>query len=275
MEDQNKENKIEETKETEDLEIVSNEVVEEEKEKVEEYNGKQATSYICYDYKTLKAFTMYNTVVKRKGAIKYLVLGIIAFLAAVYVIVNAIIQKKNSTEEMNIVPSIMMGGICCLFSIYIIIQSFQFESQVDKAIIRHYNGRKNYNEQNIIVREDKVTIIPLSHVKDKYDYEWYQITSIEDIPGYIVLFSGKMPIIIEKDASKIVNGNYDDLMDIIKDNVSKKPFKKYEKPLYKKPIPKEYENEATPKYYVDVEKEEAEKASAVEEVEPIENNENN
>ena len=181
---------------------------------------------------------MYNTVVKRKGVIKYLVLGIISLLLSGFVIVNAIIEKQNATEEINITSRLILGGICVLFAIYIIIQSFKFEEQVDKAILRHLGGKKEYNEQNIIVREDKVIIIPLSHPNDKYEYEWYQITNIEEIPGYIVLFSGKMPIIVE--------------MDIIKEKIQTKPFKKYEKQLYKKPIPQEFVHEATPKYYQDI-----------------------
>lgn len=255
MEDQNKQNvQDQETLENE-VEVVSEETNPQEtteQETKEEYTGKQATTYLCYDYKTLKAFTMYNTVVKRKGVIKYLVLGIISLLLSGFVIVNAIIEKQNATEEINITSRLILGGICVLFAIYIIIQSFKFEEQVDKAILRHFGGKKEYNEQNIIVREDKVIIIPLSHPNDKYEYEWYQITNIEEIPGYIVLFSGKMPIIVEMDASKVVNGTYEDLMDIIKEKIQTKPFKKYEKQLYKKPIPQEFVHKATPKYYQDI-----------------------
>ena len=41
-------------------------------------------------------------------------------------------------------------------------------------------------------------------------------------------------------------------MDIIKEKIQTKPFKKYEKQLYKKPIPQEFVHEATPKYYQDI-----------------------
>lgn len=254
------------------------EVVSEETAKAdvkEEYAGKQTVTYVCYDYDTLKSMTMYNTVVKRKGPIKYLVLGIVALCAAIFVIVNAFIQKNNSTEEMNIVPNIIMGGVFVLFAIYIIIQGFQFENQVDKAIVKHLAGKKEYNEHNVIVREDKVTIVPLSHVNDKYDYEWYQITSIEEIPGFFVLFAGQMPIIIERDPNKVVEGSYEDMLDIIKEKIQTKPFKKYEKQLYKKPTPKQYEHEEVVKYYKDIEATLVNEQPKVEENNQEEHNENN
>lgn len=246
MEEQNK-------NEMNEVEVVNEETTKTEVK--EEYTGKQATTYICYDYKTLKSMTMYNTVVKRHGPIKYLVLGIVALCAAIFVIVNAIIKKANSTEDMNITSNILMGGIFALFSIYIIIQAFQFESQVDKAIIKHLAGKKEFNEHNVIVREDKVTIIPLSHVADKYDYEWYQITNIDEIPGYFILFAGQMPIIIERDPNKMVEGSYEDMLEIIQEKIQTKPFKKYEKVLYKKPTPTQYEHEEVVKNYKDIEKE--------------------
>ena len=38
-------------------------------------------------------------------------------------------------------------------------------------VIKRSGEEVEYNEQNIIVREDKVIIIPLSHPNDKYEYE--------------------------------------------------------------------------------------------------------
>lgn len=216
------------------------------------YEDKQATTYICYDYKTLKCFTMYNTVVKRKGVLKYVLFSSVALLLAIYVIVSAIIKNINATEKSDLTYTFIMGGVCVLFAVYVFIQAFQFESQVDKAIVRHFNEHEQLNEQNIIVSEDKVTIVPLSRPTEKYDYEWYQISSIDEIDGYILLFVGKMPIIIETDPSKVVNGSYQDMIDIIKENIQVKPFKKYEKKLFKQPIPEEYNHEVTPKYYLDL-----------------------
>ena len=61
MEDQNKQNvQDQETLENE-VEVVSEETNPQEtteQETKEEYTGKQATTYLCYDYKTLKAFTV-------------------------------------------------------------------------------------------------------------------------------------------------------------------------------------------------------------------------
>lgn len=243
----------EETVETE--EVVNTEEVVEETPVEQPYDGKQATTYICYDYKTLKGFTMYNTVVKRKGVLKYVLFSSVALLLAIYVIVSAIIKNINATEKSDLTYTFIMGGVCVLFAVYVFIQAFKFEAQVDKAIVRHLYEHKQLNEQNIIVREDKVTIVPLSRPTEKYDYEWYQISSIDEIDGYILLFVGKMPIIIETDPSKVVNGSYQDMIDIIKENIQIKPFKKYEKKLFKQPIPEEYNHEVTPKYYLDLQNE--------------------
>lgn len=258
----NKNEQVEQNIESTEEEILESQEQEAcEEEKVEEtlveqpYEGREATTYICYDYKTLKGFTMYNTVVKRKGVLKYVLFSSVALLLAIYVIVSAVIKNINATEKTDLTYTYIMGGICVAFAVYVFIQAFKFEDQVDKAIARHLYEHKQLNEQNIIVREDKVTIVPLSRPTETYDYEWYQISSIEEINGYILLFVGKMPIIIETDPSKIVDGTYEDMLDIIKENIQIKPFKKYEKKLFKKPIPKEFEHEVTPKYYLNLETE--------------------
>ncbi|MFA5543191.1 MAG: hypothetical protein WDA47_05415, partial [Bacilli bacterium] len=67
-------------------------------------------------------------------------------------------------------------------------------------------------------------------------YDWVQVTKIHEIREYFYLYLGKQPIIVAKDPNAILEGDYEDLISIVKDKITGKPYKKVDKIIVKKPI---------------------------------------
>lgn len=238
MENQNKEileNTEEEVKETEEVvnEIVEVEEVEETKPE-EPYVGKEVTTSIRYDYRTMKYFNMYNTVVRRKLPIWYIVMGVLAFGFAVYTMVSGYLEHQKE-PEISLTSSIIFTAIFVFFAAYLFMQAFKFERLIDRTISAHFANHK-VAEQHIRIREDKITLIPLNKPEESFSYDWIQITSIEEINEFFFLYIGKSPLIIDKNPENMVEGTYEQMLEIFDEKIAVKPYKKCTKNIVKTPI---------------------------------------
>ena len=239
MENQNKEKVeiLDEATNTEDVvEEQTLEVVEEQQEEVKEepYVGKEVTTSIRYDYRTMKYFNMYNAVTRRKLPLWYLIMGIGALIFAVYTVVDGYIQASKN-PELDPMSSFIFGGIFVLFAAYLLYQSFRFESYVDKTITNHFMNHK-VAKQHINIREDKITLIPLNKPEESFSYDWAQVTRIEEIEEFFFLYIGRSPLIIDKNPENMVEGTIDQMKEIFNEKIELKPYKKYNGKVVKKPI---------------------------------------
>lgn len=232
VEEKNNEETIAETEEQtlqEAAENVKEEVVE------EPYTGKEVTTSIRYDYRTMKYFNMYNAAIKRKLPIWYIVMAIISGVFAIYTVVDEVIALSKNPEEGLGVSTIIIATIFVFFTVYLFLQALRFENFVDKTISNHFLNHK-VAEQHIKIREDKITLIPVNKPDESFSYDWVQITSIEEINEFFFLYIGKSPLIIDKDPSKMIEGTYEEMLQIFDEKIAVKPYKKYEKQVVKKPI---------------------------------------
>ena len=241
MENENKEilenTEVEESVETEAVEETKElEVVEEtpEQEVEEEYVGKQVTTSIRYDYKTMKYFNMYNAAYRRKLPLLYLVFGIITLGLGVYFLVNSLLESK-ANPEVNMTGSYFTLAIFAFFAFYFIKQAVTFESFVDKQITNHFLQHK-VAKQRIQIREDKITLIPENKPEESFSYDWAHISSIEEIDEFFFLYIGKQPLIISKDPNMMVEGTYEQMLEIFDEQIAIKPYKRCNKKVVKKPI---------------------------------------
>lgn len=241
MENENKEileNVEEETIEKEEVvEEQALEVVEEEQQeevKEEPYVGKEVTTSIRYDYRTMKYFNMYNTVVRRKLPLWYLIMGIGSLLFAVYTVIDGVMTAAKD-PEFSANSAYIFGGLFVLFGVYLFLQSIKFESYVDKTITNHFMTHK-VAKQHINIREDKITLIPLNKPEEFFSYDWAQVTSIEEIDEFFFLYIGRSPLIIDKDPEKMVDGTVDQMIEIFNEKIELKPYKRYNGKVVKKPI---------------------------------------
>ena len=234
-EEQVVEETAEEVIEEKALEVVEEQVQEEVMEEAP-YEGKEVTTSIRYDYRTMKYFNMYNTVVRRKLPLWYLILAIIAAGFAIYNVVDGIFKVYiNPVEGEEITKHLVFGGIFLFFAAYLLFQSIRFESFVDRTITNHFMSHK-VAEQHIKIREDKIILIPVNKPEESFSYDWAQITSIEEINEFFFLYIGKSPLIIDKDPGKMIEGTYEEMEEIFKEKIAVKPYKKCNKQVVKKPI---------------------------------------
>jgi uncharacterized membrane protein (UPF0136 family) len=152
----------------------------------EEYVGKEVTTSIRYDYRTMKYFNMYNTVVKRKLPIWYLVMGIAAIAFAAYNLITGLIAYEKN-PELSLTSTYIFSLIFAFFAIYLINQGLKFENLIDRTITNHFLTHK-VASQNIRIREDKITLIPVNKPEESFSYDWLQVTSIEEIDEYFYIY---------------------------------------------------------------------------------------
>ena len=102
----------------------------------------------------------------------------------------------------------------------------------------HFYKNPKVVELSVTVTEREVTLQIDSKDKkgEPFPYDWAYVTDIVEIPQYFFLYVQKQPIIIEKDPNKIVEGDYDTLVNIIMEKAKAKPFKRIDKELVTKPI---------------------------------------
>lgn len=226
-----KEEVVEEVKDEQPLEVVEEQPKEEQEE---QYVGKEVTTSIRYDYRTMKYFNMYNAVTRRKLPLWYLIMGILSFAFAVYTVIDGVMEA-NKNPEVSATSAYIFGAIFVFFAVYLLMQSFRFESFVDKTITNHFMQHK-VAKQHIKIREDKITLIPVNKPEESFSYDWAQITSIEEIDEFFFLYIGRSPLIIDKDPNKMIEGTVDQMIEIFTEKIELKPYKRYKGKVVKKPI---------------------------------------
>ena len=222
-----KEEVVEEVKDEQPLEVVEEQPKEEQEE---QYVGKEVTTSIRYDYRTMKYFNMYNAVTRRKLPLWYLIMGILSFAFAVYTVIDGVMEA-NKNPEVSATSAYIFG----FFAVYLLMQSFRFESFVDKTITNHFMQHK-VAKQHIKIREDKITLIPVNKPEESFSYDWAQITSIEEIDEFFFLYIGRSPLIIDKDPNKMIEGTVDQMIEIFTEKIELKPYRRYKGKVVKKPI---------------------------------------
>ena len=223
-----------ETEEVKEVEETAVEEVQEQVEQEEPYVGKEVTTSIRYDYRTMKYFNMYNTVTRRKLPLWYLIMGIGAVIFAIYTVVDGLMTAAKD-PEFSATSSYVFAALFVAFGIYLFYQSIRFESFIDKTITNHFMNHK-VAKQHIKIREDKITLIPVNKPEESFSYDWAQITSIEEIDEFFFLYIGRSPLIIDKDPEKMVEGTVDQMIEIITEKIELKPYKRYKGQVVKKPI---------------------------------------
>ncbi len=198
----------------------------------EEYNGPVVKTKTRYDYRTMKYFNMYNMMYRKHFRIVYIIMGLLSFGFAGYTAYVAFTQ--DTIEVMRLV----LTAIFALFGAYFIYQSICFEKVIDKNITMHFYKNPKVVELSVTITERDVTLQIDSKDKkgEPFPYDWAYITDIVEIPQYYFLYVQKQPIIIEKDPNKILEGDYDTLVNIIMEKAKAKPYKRIEKELVNKPI---------------------------------------
>ena len=198
----------------------------------EEYNGPVVKTKTRYDYKTMKYFNMYNMMYRKHFRIVYIIMGLLSFGFAGYTGYVAFTQE--TLEPMRLV----LTAIFALFGVYFIYQSICFEKVIDKNITMHFFKNPKVVELSVTVTEREVILQIDSKDKkgEPFPYDWAYVTDIVEIPQYFFLYVQKQPIIIEKDPNKVVEGDYETLVNIIMEKANAKPFKRIDKELVSKPI---------------------------------------
>lgn len=227
MEQENK-NMLEEVEQEQPQEETAEETVE------EVYEGKQVTTSIKYDYRTMKYFNMYNTVIRRKMPMWYFGMGIAAIAFAVYTLISGINAAKADPDA-SMTSTYIFTGIFVFLGIYLAMQGLKFEGLVDRTIANHFMTHK-VAKQHIRIREDIITLIPVNKPEESFSYDWIQVTNIEEINEFFFLYIGRSPLIIDKNPENMIEGTYEEMVEIIKEKAEMKPYKRYSKPVVKKPI---------------------------------------
>ena len=228
------EQELVESEEVTELEVVEEQQETVEQEVEEEYVGKEVTTSIRYDYRTMKYYNMYNAAYRKKLPLLYLVFGLITIGLAVYMLINSFLDAKENPEA-SMTGTYFTLAIFAFFAFYFIKQAVTFESFVDRQITNHFAMHK-VAKQNIRIREDKITLIPIEKPEEAFSYDWAHITSIEEIDEFFFLYIGKQPLIISKDPNNMVEGSYEQMLEIFDEKISVKPYKRCTKKVVKKPI---------------------------------------
>jgi len=211
-----------------------------EAEKVEEpYDGPSVTVNTRYDYKTMKYYNVFYMLHKRHFNIVYIVMGLLSIAFGAYYLITNIISDIAGTD-VGIITYIL-AALFVAFGGYFIYNAFNFEATVDKNIKNNFRNNPVINVE-VTLTERGVSLKTSTHPDSPIDYKWSFITEICEIPEYYFLYAGKQPIIVEKDANKIVYGDEETLKQIIADQAKMKPYKLLNKEILKHLVTEEENN---------------------------------
>lgn len=228
------ENKVEEEKETnQSIDTVQTEETEEVKQ---EYTGPVIKTKTRYDYRTMKYFNMYNMVYKKHFRIVYVVMGILAIAFGIYSLYTGVIQNMGTEDYTFNAFSLLLPIVFVGFGVYFIYEAIWFERVIDKNITNHFMRNPQVVSLEVTVTEEEVSLCVMNSNSKPFAYNWAYVTEIVDIPEYYFMYVQKQPIIIEKDPNKVISGDYDEMVRIIKEHTATKPYKKFDKELVTKPI---------------------------------------
>lgn len=181
---------------------------------------KNVTIKNIIDFKAMKYFNMYNLRYKKKFIWVYIVLIVICIGSGVATLI-----------AQNYLLAVLFG----IFAIYLVYQTLNMEKMIDRQITAYFQ-RSRPIEQVLEIDEEKIDISSPYNPEKVITYEWIHITQIHEIPEYFFLFAGKQPLIIAKDPNLVLEGSYDDLLEIINEKIESKPYKKVDKQIVKNEI---------------------------------------
>lgn len=189
------------------------------------------------DYKAMKYFNMYNFIYRKRFFVLYIILAVVCVLGSAASFIG------NKVSFLKSEPNMFLGVIFLLFALYLVYQSFSLEKMIDRNITNYFFNRRPV-EQDLTITDESITISSPTDPEKFVTYDWIQITNIHEINQYYYLFIGKQPIIVDKSIDAVIEGNHQDLFDIINDQISRKPYKKVDKEIVKHPITFVHQEEA-------------------------------
>lgn len=172
------------------------------------------------DFKAMKYFNMYNLKYRKKFIWFYIAMIIVCIGLGVL----TVLQEQT-----------ILGIVFGLFAVYLIYQTIRMENMIDRQIANYFYNRRPI-EQVIEITDERIIISSPTDPSRMSEYDWITITAIHEIPQYFYLFINKQPLIVDKDENMILEGNHQDLIDIIMEKVQGKPYKKIEKEIVRNPI---------------------------------------
>lgn len=182
-----------------------------------------------YDFRTFKYFNYLTLKYNKKIHIWYLVLAIFALGGLVYTTFimpnNLYVSLTTNAEK----PSFLFPVVFLLIVIYLIWQIFNIEKRLDTQLIRMLGKRKPI-EFIVELDADEIRIFDAEKQDEEplTKYPWAYITSVNEIPEYYFLMSGKRPIVIDRREEMIIEGTKEELDIIIKENSIAKPYKRFD-----------------------------------------------
>ena len=181
------------------------------------------------DYKAMKYYNMYNLLYRKRFVLFYIILAVVCVLGSAASFIG------NNVPFLKSEPNLMLGVIFLLFTIYLVYQSVNLEKTIDRNIVNYFYNR-NPIEQDLTITDETITISSPTDPEKSVIYDWIQVTNIHEINQYYYLYLGKQPIIVDKSAEAVLEGNHEDLFAIINEKASVKPFKRVDKEIVKTPI---------------------------------------
>ena len=180
------------------------------------------------DFRALKVANLYVMRVKKKTPIVFGVLGLICFGAAVW----SFLTPDN----------MVLGFIFILLGGYSIVSVITEEKKVDQSLKKYFSTNPAMT-QYIGLDENNVTIcVRAGETLQKAQYDWAYVQEANVLKDYIMLFlNGGVPVIINRNEESMIEGSLSELEELIKEKCEYKPYKVYDKALYKKDVdPIEY-----------------------------------
>lgn len=190
--------------------------------------NKKVKTTLRIDYKAMKYYNMYNLIYRRHFNIFYVAITVLCFAGAALNFIGFIpaVNKK---------PDLLLGIIFIIFALYFIYQLLNLEKIIDRNISQYFHNR-NVIEQEMEIDEENIIIRSKDDPTKVVSYEWIHVTQIHEINQFYFLYLGKQPLIISKDPNDIIEGTYEDLVEILNEKIKGKPYKKITKEIVKKPI---------------------------------------
>ena len=199
-----------------------------------------------YDFRTFKYFNYLTLKYNKKIHIWYLVLAIFALGGLVY---TTFFMPNNlyttlTTNGEN--PNYLFPIVFLLIEIYLIWQIFNIEKRLDTQLIRMLGKRKPI-EFIVEIDADEIRIFDAEKQDEEplTKYPWAYITSVNEIPEYYFLMSGKRPIVIDRREEMLLEGTKEELDILIKENSVAKPYKRFDNFVLKGRTDLEYQEVVT------------------------------
>lgn len=176
-----------------------------------------------YDYRALKYTNMYILRVKRKSTVVYSAMGIICLIIGLV----CFFTMEGANKWISLI--IVALGLWTFKNI------FTEEAKIDKSLQNFFRTNAPFKQTFTFDRERIRVSAEVDGEIKQADYPWAYIQEIHMIPEYFILFlNGGMPMIIDRNEEKLLQGTKEDLEQLLAEQGALKPFKSYDKPFVKK-----------------------------------------